>query len=260
MVFDCIRFDVSDSIATLTLDRPDKLNSFTETMLREIRAGVDEASRSEAVRVLVMTGSGRAFSAGQDLSEITDKPGVELRSLLDELYNPLIRAIRGLEKPVVASVNGIAAGAGANLALAADIVLAARSAGFIQAFSKIGLVPDSGGSHVLPRLVGRARALGLTLLGEPVSAETAEAWGLIWACVDDDRLEEETAALARRLADGPTAALGLIKRAIDAAATNDLDRQLDLERDYQQTASQTEDYREGVQAFLEKRPPRFRGK
>ncbi len=184
----------------------------------------------------------------------------DLGATLDRLYNPLVRRLRRLERPIIAAVNGIAAGAGANLALACDLVLAARSAKFIQAFCKLGLVPDSGGTYFLPRLVGEARAIGLALLGEPLAAEQAAAWGLIWRVVDDEQLMPEATALARRLATQPTRGLGLIKRALAASAAHTLDEQLDLERDLQREAGRTEDYREGVRAFFEKRPPKFKGR
>jgi len=212
---------------------------------------------------VLLTGAGRGFCAGQDLGDRVlgegDTPP-DLGATLERWYNPLVRRIRRLDRPVVCAVNGVAAGAGANIALACDIVLAARSASFIQAFARIGLVPDSGGTWLLPRLVGEARARALALLGEKVDAETAAAWGMIWRVVDDERLLEEARALADRLAAGPTRGFALIKRALLESWTNDLDAQLDLERDLQREAGRTEDYREGVRAFVEKRPPRFRGR
>ena len=211
----------------------------------------------------MLTGAGRAFCAGQDLSDRAVAPGDEPRDLgasLDTLYNPLVRTLRNLELPVISAVNGVAAGAGANVALAADIVLAARSASFIQAFCKLGLVPDSGGTYTLPRLVGRARAMGLALLGDKLPADRAEEIGLIWKAVDDDKLMTEAMALARHLATQPTKGLAMIKQAINASLGNDLDTQLDLERDLQRIAGRSADYQEGVNAFLEKRPPRFQGK
>ena len=207
---------------------------------------------------MLLTGAGKGFCAGQDLGDrnVAADQELDLGATIERCYNPLIRRLRALEKPVVCAVNGVAAGAGANLALACDIVLAARSARFIQAFCRIGLVPDSGGTYFLPRLVGEARARALALTGEPVSAEQALAWGLIWQVVEDDRLQEEARALTQRLAAGPTRGLGLIKRALNASSRNDLDRQLDLERDLQREAGRTADYREGVAAFLAKRPAR----
>lgn len=249
------------AVATLTLNRPDKLNSFNEALHRALRAALEEIEADPAVRAVLLTGAGKGFCAGQDLSDrnvAADQP-LDLGATIETYYNPLVRRLRALEKPVVCAVNGVAAGAGANLALACDIVLAARSARFIQAFCKIGLVPDSGGTYFLPRLVGEARAKALALLGEPLSAEQAEAWGLIWKAVDDDRLQAEAMALAQRLAMGPTMGLGLIKRALNASFANDLDRQLDLERDLQREAGGSSDYREGVAAFIQKRQPVFRG-
>lgn len=258
-----ILLEVADGVATITLNRPDKLNAFNEAMHGELAAALDRIEADQSVRALLITGAGRAFSAGQDLGDRVMGEGdapPDLGDTLERLYNPLIRRICRLERPVVAAVNGVAAGAGANLALNCDIVLAARSARFIQAFCKLGLVPDSGGTYVLPRLVGAARARALALLGEPLSAEQAEDWGLIWHVVDDDRLIEEATGLARHLASQPTRGLGLIKRALLASALNTLDEQLDLERDLQRAAGRTDDYREGVAAFMEKREPTFKGR
>lgn len=263
MAYETILFARADNVATLTLNRPDRLNAFTAKMHEEVRAALREVAEDDGVRALVITGAGRGFCAGQDLQEVRPADhdsGRDLGQRLDRNYNRLIRSIRALAKPVVASVNGVAAGAGANLALASDIVIAARSASFIQAFARIGLVPDSGGSYFLPRRVGQARATALFMLGDPVSAEDAVACGMIWKCVDDAALEAETAALAGRLANAPTKTLGLIKRLMDASAANTLDQQLDLERDFQRLAGSSEDYREGVAAFREKRPPGFKGR
>jgi 2-(1,2-epoxy-1,2-dihydrophenyl)acetyl-CoA isomerase len=263
MTYQTILFDATQCVATLTLHRPHKLNSFTAEMHDELRAALKIAQDDKSIRALLLTGSGRGFCAGQDLSErraAADAPPPDLGASLDKNFNPLIRAIRSLEIPVVCAVNGVAAGAGANLALACDIVLAARSASFIQSFSKIGLIPDCGGTFFLPRLVGSARAMALAMLAERVPAETAADWGMIWKCVDDMALQQEARALAEHLASQSSAALGLIKRAINNSALNSLDTQLDLERDLQRTAGRAGDYREGVAAFLEKRSAKFEGR
>jgi len=257
-----ISLELEDGYAVITLNRPERLNSFNPEMHGALASAMDAVSASES-RALLLTGAGRGFCAGQDLSDRNVKPGAEAPDLsvsLEKFYNPLVRRIRTLRMPVVCAVNGVAAGAGANIALACDIVLAARSASFIQAFCKLGLVPDSGGTWFLPRLVGSARAAGLTMLGEKVSAEQAETWGLIWKCVDDDRLRDDALALVRDLAKQPTEGLALIKEALQASAENSLDTQLDLERDLQRQAGHTGDYREGVAAFMEKRDPVFRGR
>lgn len=254
---------VGDGVMTLTLNRPSKLNSFNEEMHGALRAQVQRAHDDAAIRAVLLTGAGRAFCAGQDLGDRDPRNSTEAPDLgytIETFYNPLLRLIRSLDKPVICAVNGVAAGAGANIALACDIVIAARSAKFIQAFSKIGLLPDSGGTWSLPRLVGEARAKGLAMTAEPLPAETAAAWGMIWRVADDDRLMDEAQALARQLAAGPTFGLGLIKQAIQAAAVNSLDQQLDLERDLQRKAGQSADYAEGVAAFLDKRPAEFKGK
>jgi 2-(1,2-epoxy-1,2-dihydrophenyl)acetyl-CoA isomerase len=248
-------------VLTVTLNRPDKLNSFNEAMHAALQGALDRMEGEPAIRAVLLTGAGKGFCAGQDLGDrnMAADQDIDLGSTIERLYNPLVRRLRALEKPVICAVNGVAAGAGANLALACDIVLAARSARFIQAFCRIGLVPDSGGTYFLPRLIGEARARALALTGEVVSAEQALAWGLIWQVVEDDRLQAEAGAMAQRLAAGPTRGLGLIKRALNASFANDLDRQLDLERDLQREAGRTADYREGVAAFLAKRPAVFRG-
>lgn len=250
-------------VLTLTLNRPDKLNSFNEEMHLALRAGVQRAGDDDGVRAVLLTGAGRGFSAGQDLGDRDPRKATtapDLGRTLQTFYNPTLRMIRALEKPVICAVNGVAAGAGANIALACDIVFAARSAKFIQAFSKIGLVPDAGGSWSLPRILGEPRAKALALLAEPLDAETAASWGLIWKAVDDAVLLDEARAVAARLAAGPTRGLGLTKRAIQAAASNSLDAQLDLERDLQGEAGRTADYAEGVLAFLEKRKAEFTGR
>jgi 2-(1,2-epoxy-1,2-dihydrophenyl)acetyl-CoA isomerase len=263
MVESTILLRVAEGTATITLNRPDKLNAFNETMHREFAQALDRIEADATIRAVLLTGAGRGFCAGQDLGDRMVGAGEappDLGDTLERTYNPLIRRICRLERPVVCAVNGVAAGAGANLAFSCDIVLAARSAQFLEPFCRLGLVPDAGGTYVLPRLVGSARARGLALLGEPLSAERAEAWGLIWQVVDDERLMDEATALARRLATQATKGLGLIKRALLASATNSLDTQLDLERDLQREAGRTDDYREGVTAFMAKRAPTFRGR
>ena len=249
-------------VATLTLNRPDRLNSFTEAMHAEIREALEQIRADQSIRALVLTGAGRAFCAGQDLSVRKVVPGdtpKDLGASLENNFNPLVRALRASPLPVICAVNGVAAGAGANLALASDIVVAARSATFYQAFCKIGLMPDAGGSHVLTRALGAPRALGLAMFGDKLPAEQAEAWGLIWKCVDDAELMSTVRKMAEQLACGPSAAYARIKQAIYAAEKNALDAQLDLERDLQRELGRTADFVEGVNAFLEKRPPRFRG-
>ncbi|OAN52351.1 2-(1,2-epoxy-1,2-dihydrophenyl)acetyl-CoA isomerase [Paramagnetospirillum marisnigri] len=254
--------DISDGVATLTLNRPDRMNAFNAAMHAEMRDALTEVKTSGA-RCCVLTGAGRAFCTGQDLADRVRKegePAPDLGASLEANYNRLIRLLKDLDMPVLAAVNGIAAGAGANLALACDIVIAARSAGFIQSFCKVGLIPDSGGTWVLPRLVGTARATALMMLGDKVSAEQAEAWGMIWRCVDDEALMPTALGMARHLAAQPTLGLALTRKALAASASNSLDDQLDLERDLQAIAGRSEDYREGVAAFMEKRPPRFQGR
>ena len=263
MSYETIKFEINEGLARLTLNRPDSLNSFNERMHEEVRDALNRVEGADDVRCLLMTGEGRGFCTGQDLGDRRTRPGDEapdLGATLERYYNPLIRTLRKLEIPVICAVNGVAAGAGANIALACDIVFAARSAKFIQAFCKLGLVPDSGGTWVLPRLLGSARARGLAMLGDAVPAEQAEQWGMIWKCVDDEALQSEAEGLARHLAAQPTRGLALIKRAMNLAATSTLDEQLDLERDFQREAGRTDDYREGVTAFLDKRRPVFRGK
>jgi 2-(1,2-epoxy-1,2-dihydrophenyl)acetyl-CoA isomerase len=257
-----VRFEVDSGIARITLDRPDKLNAFTRTMHAHLREVLDRVESDEAIRAVVLTGAGRAFCAGQDLADLSFEPGnmTDLGALIHENFNPLIRRMRALPKPIVGRVTGIAAGAGASLALACDLVIAARGASFLQAFVNIGLVPDSGSTWLLPHRIGHARALGLAMLGERLSAEKAEQWGLIWKCVDDEALDAEVETLAGRLASMPTRALAAIKQATNAAATNTLDHQLDLERDLQAELGASHDYAEGVNAFLQKRRAEFTGR
>lgn len=247
-----------DAWTRLTLNRPDRLNSFNQTLHRELAAALDRIAADDSCRAVLLTGAGRGFCAGQDLSDVSE--GADLGAVVDAFYNPLIRRLRSLHKPIVCAVNGVAAGAGANIAFACDIVVAARSAKFIQAFAKIGLIPDSGGTFFLPRLAGDARARGLALLGEPLSAEQAHAWGLIWKVADDDALASEAETLTAHLATQPTVTLALIKEGLNASSSNTLDAQLDLERDLQRRAGRTPDYAEGVLAFTQKRAPNFTGR
>jgi 2-(1,2-epoxy-1,2-dihydrophenyl)acetyl-CoA isomerase len=246
----------------LTLNRPQRLNAFTEDMHRLLAAAIADAESDESCRALMLTGAGRAFSSGQDLSERITPTGevVVPGAALEQHYNPLVRKLRALPFPVVAAVNGIAAGAACNIALACDIVLAARSASFLQAFARLGLVPDAGGTWLLPRLVGQARARGLALLAEPLPAEKAEEWGLIWKTVDDGALMAEAEKLCIHFSTAATVGLGLTKRAFDAAEGNDLATQLDLERQLQREAGSTPDYGEGVRAFMHKRKANFSGR
>ncbi|MFO1187923.1 MAG: 2-(1,2-epoxy-1,2-dihydrophenyl)acetyl-CoA isomerase PaaG [Alphaproteobacteria bacterium] len=262
MAYKTILFSIEGGAARLTLNRPDRLNSFNLEMHAEVAEALGEAERKSA-RVLLLTGAGRGFCAGQDLSDRSVSPGgdgVDLGESLEKRYNPLVRRLIALPMPVVCAVNGVAAGAGANIALACDIVIAARSAKFIQSFANIGLIPDSGGTHTLPRLAGQARALGLALTGEPLSAETAASWGLIWKCVEDDKLATEADALVAKLAAAPTKGLAATKQLIRASWSRTLSEELDAERDMQRALGRTADYREGVAAFLEKRKARFIGK
>jgi 2-(1,2-epoxy-1,2-dihydrophenyl)acetyl-CoA isomerase len=253
---DPILIDNRGAWRVVTLNRPDRLNAFNQAMYRALAQALDDAAGDIDCRAVLLTGAGRGFCAGQDLSDISG----DLGDTIENFYNPLVRRIRALNKPVLCAVNGTAAGAGANIALACDIVLAARSAKFIQSFAKIGLVPDSGGTWLLPRLIGEARAKALAMLAEPISAETAESWGMIWRAVDDDKLKSESEALAAHLASQPTQGLAMIKQAFAKSATNNLDAQLDLERDLQRQAGATPDYTEGVAAFIAKRPPKFTGR
>ncbi len=262
MGYETILFSVEDGIARLTFNRPDRLNSFTAAMHGEV-ADALTAAEDPAVRVLLLTGAGRGFCAGQDLSDRAVAPGgapVDLGDSVERHYSPLIRRLVTIAKPVVCAVNGVAAGAGANIALACDIVIAARSAKFIQSFANIGLIPDSGGTWVLPRLIGQARALGLALTGEPLSAGQAEAWGMIWKCVDDAALADEAQALAAKFASGPTRGLAATKRAIRESWLRSLPDELTIERDLMRELGRSADYQEGVAAFMAKRPPAFTGR
>jgi 2-(1,2-epoxy-1,2-dihydrophenyl)acetyl-CoA isomerase len=246
----------------LALNRPDKLNAFNEAMHEALRAAIEEAEADPATRALMITGAGRGFCAGQDLADRLAKPGEVAvpRNSIETYYNPLVRKLRSLPFPVIAAVNGVAAGAGCNVALACDIVLAAKSARFIQSFARIGLIPDSGGTWMLPRLVGEARGRGLALLAQDLAAEKAAEWGLIWKCVADEALIYEARRICEHFAAAPTQGLALIKRALNASARNSFDAQLNLERDLQREASAMPDYAEGVRAFMEKRKPNFTGR
>jgi 2-(1,2-epoxy-1,2-dihydrophenyl)acetyl-CoA isomerase len=262
MTYENILFGIEGGIATLTLNRPEKLNSFTQAMHLEVRDAFDRIRADKAVRVLVLTGAGRGFCAGQDLSDRAVSPGgtpVDLGESVEKYYAPLVMAIKELPMPVICAVNGVAAGAGANLALACDIVLAAKSASFIQSFCKLGLIPDTGGTWHLPRLVGPARAMGLAMLGEKLGADQAEEWGLIWKALPDDALMAEAVAMAQHFAVAPTKGLAYTKRAMQLSACNALHAQLKLETDMMRELGNSHDYREGVDAFVAKRTPHFRG-
>lgn len=255
-----ISFEIIDGVGKITLRRPKVFNSFNRAMALEVQQALDECKSNDEVRAVYLTGEGKAFCAGQDLQEAIDPEGPELSKIVSEHYNPMIVKIRRIRKPVVCAVNGVAAGAGANIALACDITVAAESASFIQAFSKIGLIPDSGGTYFLPRIVGMQKAAALMMLGDKVSATDAEQLGMIYKAVADDDFESESWSIATRLAKMPTVGLGLTKCALNRSFGNNLDRQLALEDEMQTKAGGTADYEEGVNAFLEKRKPEFKGK
>ena len=262
MSYENITFQVDGGVAVLTLNRPDKLNSFTQAMHLEVRAALAALKADKSVRVLLLTGAGRGFCAGQDLSDRAVEPGaegVDLGHSVETYYAPLVMTLKSLPMPVICAVNGVAAGAGANLALACDIVLAAQSASFIEAFCKLGLIPDTGGTWVLPRLVGPARAMGLALLGDKLPAAKAEEWGLIWRCVPDEALMDEAMAMADHFASAPTKGLAFTKKALQASYANTLPEQLKLEGEMMRELGYSHDYREGVAAFIAKRPAQFKG-
>lgn len=263
MNFQAILFEIRDGVARLTLNRPEKLNSFNVQMHEEVQEALKQVEINPNTRVLVLTGAGRGFCAGQDLADRAAVPASgppDLGLSIEKYYSPLVRTLAALPLPVVAAVNGVAAGAGANLALACDLVVATKSASFIQSFAKLGLVPDTGGTYSLPRLIGAARALGLVLLGEKLSAEQAANWGLIWRCVEDTEFQPTVEALVQYLAAAPTKGLAYAKRAIRMSAQNGLDDQLDIERDFNRELGRSKDFQEGVSAFLEKRQPKFTGR
>jgi 2-(1,2-epoxy-1,2-dihydrophenyl)acetyl-CoA isomerase len=255
-----ILFHIEEGIAYLTLNRPDKLNSFNREMALLLQSKLDECASLHEVRAVYLTGAGKGFCAGQDLAEVVDPNGPGMQRILSEHYNPIITRLRNMPKPVIAAVNGVAAGAGANIALACDIVLTTKSASFIQAFSKIGLIPDSGGTYTLPRLIGFQKASALMMLGDKITAEEAERLGMIYKAYEDEDFMASSKKIAATIAKMPTKALAYIKHALNHSTSNNLEEQLALEDDYQQKAAATEDFKEGVQAFLEKRNPIFKGK
>jgi len=254
-----IQFELIEGVGKITLNRPDKYHSFVRKMALQLQSVLDKCNENTTVRAILITATGKAFCAGQDLSEATDPNGPDLTQMVQEHYNPIIRKIRNMEKPVVAAVNGVAAGAGASIALACDIVIATESAVFIQAFSKIGLIPDSGGTFFLPRLVGMQKAAALMMTAEPVSAKDAEAMGMIYKSFSDKSFNEESWKLASKLAKMPTKGLGLTKRLLNASYSNNMEQQLDMEDKCQTIAGNTTDFQEGIAAFFEKRKPNFKG-
>jgi 2-(1,2-epoxy-1,2-dihydrophenyl)acetyl-CoA isomerase len=260
MTYKLITLDKQDGLATLTFNQPDKLNAVSRKMIAEIKAAWEDIGGDAAVRAVLLTGAGRGFCAGADLSDPDRATVSDSGSALEQFFNPVIRTMRALPKPIVAAVNGVAAGVGMSFALASDVAIAARSASFLQAFARIGLLPDGGSTWFLPRLVGEQRARGLAMLAPQIKAEQAKEWGLIWDVVEEDELMPKAIELARRLADGPTLSLARIKEALNRASQNDLGQQLDLERDFQRELGRSEDFREGVQAFLAKRKANFKGK
>ncbi|HKU99823.1 MAG TPA: 2-(1,2-epoxy-1,2-dihydrophenyl)acetyl-CoA isomerase PaaG [Vineibacter sp.] len=261
MTYSTIKLDIGERLATITLNQPDKLNAVSRQMAGELKDCWQSLAGNDSVRAVLLTGAGRGFCAGADLSDPDRAQGAMADSgaALEHLFNPMIRTMRALPKPIIAAVNGVAAGVGMSFVLASDIAIAARSASFLQAFARIGLVPDGGSTWFLPRLIGDARARAMAMLAQQIPADKAQAWGLIWDVVDDTALMDTATALARRLADGPLA-LGSIKKALNAAHGNDLSAQLDLERDLQREMGRSEDFREGVAAFLAKRPAQFKGR
>ena len=254
-----IQFEIVDGVGKITLDRPEKYHSFIREMALQLQDKLDLCNNNKEIRSILITATGKAFCAGQDLAEATDENGPDLTQIVQEHYNPIIKKIRTIEKPVVAAVNGVAAGAGASIALCCDIVVACKSASFIQAFSKIGLIPDSGGTFFLPRLIGMQKAAALMMTAEPVSAEDAVEMGMIYKVFTDEKLVEESFKLARKLAEMPTKGIGLTKRLLNASYSNNLEEQLDMEDKCQTIAGNTVDFKEGINAFFEKRKPNFKG-
>lgn len=254
-----INFNIENGVGIITLNRPDKFNSFVRQMAFDLQARLDECEKNAEVRSIYLTGEGKAFCAGQDLAEAIDPNLTDLNKIVEEHYNPIIERLRNIEKPIVCAVNGVAAGAGANIALACDITIAAKSASFIQAFSKIGLIPDSGGTYFLPRLIGFQKATALMFLGDKIMAEDAEKMGMIYKAVADENLQEEAMKSAQQLAKMPTKGIGLTKRLLNQSYNNTLTQQLAMENEIQTIAGSTYDYNEGVNAFLEKRKPNFKG-
>lgn len=254
-----INFNIENGVGIIKLNRPDKFNSFIRQMALDLQAALDKCEKNPEVRAIYITAEGKAFCAGQDLAEAIDPNQTELTKIVEEHYNPIIERLRNIEKPIICGVNGVAAGAGANIALACDITLAAKSASFIQAFSKIGLIPDSGGTYYLPRLIGLQKATALMFLGDKIMAEDAEKMGMIYKAVADEALQEEALKIAQTLAQMPTKGIGLTKRLLNASFNNTLTNQLAMENEIQNIAGNTYDYKEGVNAFLEKRKPMFKG-
>ncbi len=255
-----IKIEQREGICLITFNRPKVYNSFNKPMAIALQQTLDDCAKDENIRAIVLKGEGKAFCAGQDLAEVIDPEGPELKSIVGEHYNPIISRIRSIEKPVIAAVNGVAAGAGANIALACDIVFAKKSASFIQAFSKIGLIPDSGGTYFLPRIIGFQKAMALMMTGDKVSAQEAEEMKMIYKAVNDEEFDETVMTFAEKLSQMPTRALGLTKKAVNLSFNNSMQQQLDLEENLQNEAGQTDDFNEGVQAFLDKRTPKFTGK
>lgn len=264
MDYENLDYEINGKVAIITLNRPQRLNALSGGLLRDLHNALQQADEDVAVSAVLLTGAGRGFSSGADLADPSDMPldaqgKIDLGKALQERYNPIIKLMRSMTKPVVGAANGIAAGAGCSLILACDITLAARSANFLLAFVNIGLMPDAGATWLLPRRIGSQRAMGMSLLGERLPAETAKQWGLIWDVVNDEDLQENALQIASKLANGPAQAIGRIKHAVYAAEDNDLSRQLDLERDMQRECGLTADFAEGVAAFIQKRPANFKG-